>query len=273
VNGPTEQEKAAPEETPALAVESLTIGYGSKAIMAGIDFRLRRGEIFFILGGSGSGKSTLLKTLIGLIPPLKGKVSFFGQLFDGDDPRGQQALLQRTGVLYQGGALFSSMNLRENVALPLRIHTRLDEKTILALADYKLRLVELGMAGDRFPSEISGGMMKRAGLARALALDPEILFFDEPSAGLDPVTSHQLDETIRRLNHSLGTTVVVVSHELASIFALAERIVFLDAASRQQLEVGDPRTLRTDSPHATVREFLARGGDDSAKQEPPATPA
>jgi phospholipid/cholesterol/gamma-HCH transport system ATP-binding protein len=259
VNEARKTEGGAAEETPALAAASLTIGYGAKAIMGGIDFRLRRGEIFFILGGSGSGKSTLLKTLIGLIPPLEGSVSFFGEPFDEEDPRRQQALLQRTGVLYQGGALFSSMNLRENVALPLRIHTDLDEKTILALADYKLRLVELGTAGDRFPSEISGGMMKRAGLARALALDPEILFFDEPSAGLDPVTSHQLDETIRRLNRSLGTTVVVVSHELASIFALAERVVFLDAASRKQLEVGDPRRLQTDSTHASVREFLGRG--------------
>lgn len=262
------REQEGVEPTPALAAHSLTVGYGSKAIMAGIDFRLRSGEIFFILGGSGSGKSTLLKTLIGLIPPLEGSVSFFGKAFSDDDPRGQQALLRRTGVLYQGGALFSSMNLRENVALPLRIHTDLDEKTILALADYKLRLVELGPAGDRFPSEISGGMMKRAGLARALALDPEILFFDEPSAGLDPVTSHQLDETIRRLNRSLGTTVVVVSHELASIFALAERVVFLDASSRQQIEVGDPRALRTESPHAAVREFLGRGEGEPASTAP-----
>jgi len=226
--------------------------------MSGIELKIRPGEIFFIMGGSGSGKSTLLKTLIGLIEPVSGEIFYGDKKFTDDDPETSSAILRNTGVLYQGGALFSSMTLLENVALPLRIHTKLPERDILELAEYKLNLVELGTALQKFPHEISGGMMKRAGLARALALDPEILFFDEPSAGLDPLTSAQLDETILELNRSLGTTTLIVSHELESIFTLAHRAVFLDAASRRQMEVGDPRELKLNSTHEEIRDFLSR---------------
>lgn len=243
---------------PHIRTTELAIGYSGKAIMDGIDIGIDTGEIFFIIGGSGSGKSTLLKTLIGLIPPVSGDIYYGETEFSEDDPVEQSRILRDTGVLYQGGALFSSMTLRENVALPLRIHTKLSESEILALADYKLGLVELGKATQKYPHEISGGMMKRAGLARALALDPSILFFDEPSAGLDPLTSRQLDETILELNQSLGTTIIIVSHELESIFTLADRAVFLDAATRRQMEVGKPQTMKNESSHEKIRDFLNR---------------
>ena len=226
--------------------------------MSEIQLDIRKGEIFFIMGGSGSGKSTLLKTLIGLIPAVSGSIYYGKEEFCIDAPRQTASILRETGVLYQGGALFSSMTLRENVALPLRIHTKLPEKDIRELAEYKLGLVELGTAMDKYPYEISGGMMKRAGLARALALDPRILFFDEPSAGLDPLTSRQLDETILELNRSLGTTIVIVSHELESIFTLANRAVFLNARTRRQTEVGDPKQMKTSSAHEEIRDFLNR---------------
>ncbi|MFP4357978.1 MAG: ABC transporter ATP-binding protein [Puniceicoccaceae bacterium] len=244
---------------PRLSVRDLSIGYDGRAIMEEIGFDVRPGEIFFIIGGSGSGKSTLLKTLIGLLPPVAGRIFYDGREFREDDPAGAAEILRNTGVLYQGGALFSSMTLLENVALPLRIHTRLPEREIRALAEFKLSLVGLSGAARRFPHEISGGMMKRAGLARALALDPGVLFFDEPSAGLDPLTSRRLDETIAGLNESLGTTVLIVSHELASIFALADRAVFLDARSRRQAEVGEPAVMKERSNHPGIRDFLSRG--------------
>ncbi|MGE9290926.1 MAG: ABC transporter ATP-binding protein [Puniceicoccales bacterium] len=245
-------------DKPDILTKDLAIGYSGKAIMSGIELGIRQGEIFFIMGGSGSGKSTLLKTLIGLIPPVSGSIFYGEREFLEDDPAMSAAILRNTGVLYQGGALFSAMTLRENVALPLRIHTKLPEADILALAEYKLGLVELENALDKYPHEISGGMMKRAGLARALALDPRILFFDEPSAGLDPLTSRQLDETILELNRSLGTTTVIVSHELESIFTLAHRAVFLDARTRRQMEVGDPREMKLTSTHEEIRDFLNR---------------
>lgn len=241
-----------------IRTEDLSIGYDGKAIMQGIDLGIRSGEIFFIMGGSGSGKSTLLKTLIGLLPPVGGSIFYGDDEFTEEDPATQSSILRDTGVLYQGGALFSSMTLRENVALPLRIHTKLGEKDILELAEYKLGLVELADATDKFPHEISGGMMKRAGLARALALDPRILYFDEPSAGLDPLTSRQLDETILELNASLGTTTVIVSHELESIFTLAHRAVFLDARTQRQMEVGNPKEMKLNSSHEEIRDFLSR---------------
>ena len=251
---------------PQLAVRSLSIGYDGRAIMEKIDFAIRPGEIFFIIGGSGSGKSTLLKTLIGLLPPVAGRIFYGEHEFREDDPTTSEAILRNTGVLYQGGALFSSMTLLENVALPLRIQTKLPEREIRDLADFKLSLVGLAGASEKFPHEISGGMMKRAGLARALALDPEVLFFDEPSAGLDPLTSRQLDETIAELNESLGMTVLIVSHELASIFTLANRAVFLDARSQQQMEVGDPKVMKVKSTHRKIREFLSRGEADVQAQ-------
>ncbi|MEM0965188.1 MAG: ATP-binding cassette domain-containing protein [Verrucomicrobiota bacterium] len=251
-------------ENPAIQMSDLNIGYGGKPIMQGINLEIARGEIFFIMGGSGSGKSTLLKTLIGLIPPVSGTIHYGDKPFSDNDPTTQAAILRDTGVLYQGGALFSSMTLQENVALPLRIHTSLSEKNLLEIAEYKLSLVGLSNATAKFPHEISGGMMKRAGLARALSLDPSILFFDEPSAGLDPLTSSQLDDTILELNSSLGTTTIIVSHELESIFSIADRCVFLDAATKRQIEVGDPRIMKTESTYAGIRDFLNRKKPESA---------
>jgi len=248
-----------------IQTEDLSIGYGGRAIMSGIEMEIRKGEIFFIMGGSGSGKSTLLKTLIGLLPPVSGGIRYNGTPFLEEDPTGQAKVLRNTGVLYQGGALFSSLTLLENVALPLRIHTRLREPDIRDLSRYKLALVKLEGAGDKYPHEISGGMMKRAGLARALALDPDLLFFDEPSAGLDPLTSRNLDETILDINASLGPTIVIVSHELPSIFALADRSVFLNASDRRQMEIGDPNTMKTHSIHPQVRTFLNRGDDENGE--------
>lgn len=250
-----------------IETKRLAIGYDGRAIMSGIELDIRKGEIFFIMGGSGSGKSTLLKTLIGLLPPVSGEIRYDGKPFLEEDPGGQEAVLRNTGVLYQGGALFSSLTLLENVALPLRIHTKLADKDILELSRYKLSLVSLSGSEDKYPHEISGGMMKRAGLARALALDPDLLFFDEPSAGLDPITSSQLDETILEINRSLGPTIVIVSHELPSIFALADRAVFLNASTRKQLEIGDPNAMQTHSIHSEVRTFLNRG-ETTDKPEP-----
>jgi len=241
-----------------IKTSDLSIGYDGQVIMSKIDFTIREGEVFFIMGGSGSGKSTLLKTLVGLITPISGGIHYGKTDFIASDERERAHILRQTGILYQGGALFSSMNLLENVALPLRIHTKLSEEQISERAREKLTLVELEAAALKFPHEISGGMIKRAGLARALALDPKILFFDEPSAGLDPVTSSNLDATILDINKKLGTTVVIVSHELASIFAIADRAVFLDAQTKRQLEVGKPTEMIRQSSHPYVRQFLER---------------
>lgn len=247
-----------PAET-HVETRDLSVGYGGRAIMGGIDLAIRHGEIFFIMGGSGSGKSTLLKTLLGLLPAVSGEIRYDGEPFREEDPAGRARVLRDTGVLYQGGALFSSMNLLDNVALPLRIHAKLPDRETKDLARFKLELVGLGGSAEKYPHELSGGMVKRAGLARALALDPRVLFFDEPSAGLDPITSRRLDETIAELNESLGTTVIIVSHELASIFSLARRAVFLDARTRRQMEVGNPNLMKTESRNREVREFLSRG--------------
>ncbi len=247
------------KDTAHLRTEDLAVGYDGTAVMADIHLDIQHGEIFFIMGGSGSGKSTLLKTLVGLLPPVGGTVLYDGKRFVPEDPKGQAAVLRNAGVLFQGGALFSSLSLIENVALPLRIHTRKKEKEILHISSRKLAQVGLEGAGTKYPHEISGGMMKRAGLARALALDPDLLFFDEPSAGLDPLSSRHLDETIHRINSEQGSTAIIVSHELASIFTLADRAVFLDADSHRQLEVGDPKVMKTDSQHAGIRAFLSRG--------------
>ena len=244
----------------AIEVEGLECGYDRRVVLEHVSFAVKRGEIFFIIGGSGCGKSTLLRHLIGLRPVTKGVVRYFGRDFTRTSAAERKALLRTFGVLYQSGALWSSMTLRENVALPLELHTGLSRQERGEIVELKLAQVGLAGYGDYYPAEISGGMRKRAGLARALALDPAIVFFDEPSAGLDPVTSLQLDELILEIRDTLGTTMVIVSHELASIFAVADRVVMLDRTTRGIIAEGDPRNLRDRSEDMRVADFLNRRG-------------
>lgn len=246
---------------PVITIQDLTIAYGSFVLMHDIEVTIQKGDIFVIMGGSGCGKTTLMRAMIGLKAPAKGKVLYGGttSFWDTNDAA-REALLQRFGVLYQQGALWSSMTLAENVALPLGEYTDHTPAEIRELAAFKLALVGLAGFDDYYPSEISGGMRKRAGLARAIALDPEILFFDEPSAGLDPISSKRLDDLILALRDSLGATIVMVTHELPSIFAIANNCVFLDAETRTQLATGDPRHLLAELKDPKVREFLTRGG-------------
>lgn len=237
----------------------ITIAYGDFVVQRELNFTVNRGDVFIIMGGSGCGKSTLLKAMIGLKPPAQGDVFYEGVPFwaSGEDER--DAMKRRFGTLFQAGALWSSMTLAENIALGLKQYTALSDAEILEVVNYKLMLVGLAGFEDYYPSEISGGMKKRAGLARAMALDPEILFFDEPSAGLDPISARLLDDLILELRDSLGTTVVVVTHELASIFAIGNNSVFLDAEAKTQLATGDPKELRESHPNDIVRAFLRRG--------------
>ncbi|MBP1775151.1 MAG: transporter, ATP-binding protein [candidate division NC10 bacterium] len=244
---------------PHIEVRDLTMAYGDRVIQRDLNFTVGRGDIFIIMGGSGCGKSTLLRHLIGLMRPARGDVYYGGQSFWGAEPEERERMLRRFGILYQSGALWSSMTLAENVALPLGEYTDLSPADIRDLVSLKLALVGLAGFEDFYPSEISGGMRKRAGLARAMALDPDILFFDEPSAGLDPISSRLLDDLIRELRDSLGSTVVVVTHELASIFAIGTNGVFLDADSKTMLATGDPKTLVQESSNPIVRRFLTRG--------------
>ena len=219
---------------------------------------MNRGDVFVIMGGSGCGKSTLLRHLIGLNEPATGEILYGTESFTAAEPEQRQKMLQRFGVLYQSGALWSSMTLAENIGLPLGEYTTLTPSEIRKVASLKLALVGLKGFEDFFPSQISGGMQKRAGLARAMALDPEVLFFDEPSAGLDPISSKLLDNLILELRESLGATVVVVTHELASIFTIATNSVFLDVETRTMTDLGPPREL-LHSGSAGVRRFLSRG--------------
>jgi phospholipid/cholesterol/gamma-HCH transport system ATP-binding protein len=246
-----------PGEIPAIAAEALDCGYEGKLVLRDITFSVAPGEIFFVIGGSGCGKSTLLRHLVGLHEPRRGRVSFHGQPFAATDAAGRRELLRTFGVLFQGGALWSSLTLRENVALPLEEYTPLSRRERGELAALKLAQVGLQGFEDYYPAEISGGMRKRAGLARALALDPAVVFFDEPSAGLDPVTSRSLDDLIRHVRDTFGTTIVVVSHELASIFALADRAVMLAREEQGIIAAGPPAAL-VDSPDPRVRAFLTR---------------
>ena len=235
------------------------MAYGSFVVQRDLTFSVNRGDIFIIMGGSGCGKSTLLKHLIGLQEPAKGKV-FFGSVSLWDAaPNERERMMRQFGVLYQSGALWSSMTLAENIALPLGEYTGLSRSEIDEIVSLKLGLVGLSGFEDYYPSEISGGMKKRAALARAMALDPEILFFDEPSAGLDPVSAKLLDDLILELRDSLGATVVVVTHELASIFAIANNSVFLDPDTKTMIAVGDPNMLLAESKDPKIRKFLTRG--------------
>lgn len=242
-----------------ITVRGLTMGYEDRVVQRDIDFEVARGTRFIIMGDSGSGKSTLLKHMIGLNRPLAGEVWFGDQNLWALDDAARQRLARSFGVLYQSGALWSSMTLAENVALPLSQYTDLDDGDIDQMVQLKLALVGLGGFGSYYPSELSGGMKKRAGLARAMALDPQVLFLDEPSAGLDPLSSRLLDELILELNESLGTTFLIVTHELASIFAIGQDSVFLDSETHTMLARGNPRELARSSPSEKVRRFLNRG--------------
>ncbi len=244
---------------PHLQVRGLTMAYGDFVLQRDLNFTINRGDIFIVMGGSGSGKSTLLNHLLGLTPPARGEVIFDGTSLWDAPPEERDELLRRTGVLYQSGALWSSMTLEENIALPLGEFTKLTPRQISEMVALKLALVGLSGFEDYFPSQISGGMRKRAGLARAIALDPEILFFDEPSAGLDPISAKRLDDLILDLRAHLGATIVVVTHELDSIFAIGNNSVFLDIEARTQIALGDPKRLRDECPDPRVRSFLTRG--------------
>jgi len=235
------------------------MAYGSFVIQRDLTFTVNRGDVFIIMGGSGCGKSTLLRHLVGLKAPAKGKVLYEGLSFWQAEAEERQRLMRRFGILYQSGALWSSMTLAENIALPLEEYTGLGQSEIREVASLKLALVGLAGFEDFYPSEISGGMQKRAGLARAMALDPEILFFDEPSAGLDPISAHRLDDLILELRDSLGATVVVVTHELASIFAIGNNCVFLDPETRTMIATGNPNTLLAESDDPKIVSFLTRG--------------
>lgn len=245
--------------SPAIEVTGLACGYDGNVVLKDITFTVPRGEIFFVIGGSGCGKSTLLRNLVGLHHPLAGSVRFQGRSFTDADLATRRKLLKTFGVLYQGGALWSSLTLRQNVALPLEEHTDLSAREVAELSCLKLAQVGLTGFEDYYPSEISGGMKKRAGFARALALDPSIVFLDEPSAGLDPVTSRKLDELVMQVRDTFGTTLVIVSHELASIFGIADRVIMLDRQAKGIIAEGAPRVLAEQSRDPRVTEFLHRG--------------
>lgn len=249
---------------PPLEVRGLTMKYGARVVMQDLSFRVNAGEIFVIMGGSGSGKSTLLKHLIGLKQPAAGAVLFAGEDFGGAERTAQQAVLRRMGVLYQNGALWSGLTLAENVALPLEEFTALDGAAIDEVVGLKLALVGLRGFESFYPAAISGGMRKRAALARAIALDPEVLFFDEPSSGLDPISASRLDDLILELRASFGTTIVVVSHDLDSIFRIADRALFLDIEQKTMTALGSPAELRDHPPSAEVHRFMTRSSEGPA---------
>ncbi len=247
-----------------IVVRDMDMAYGDFVVQRDLNFTIWRGDIFIIMGGSGCGKSTLLRQLVGLKEPARGEVLYSGVDFWRSSLEQRERLMRNFGMLYQSGALWSSMTLAENIELPLGEYTDLSPREMREVASLKLALVGLSGFEDYYPSEISGGMRKRAGLARAIAMDPEILYFDEPSAGLDPISSHLLDELILELRDSLGATIVVVTHELASIFAIGNNSVFLDPESKTMIAEGDPKVLVKDSKDPRVRNFLSRGEAEAA---------
>ena len=250
-------------EVAPVTVAGLTLRYDAAVVMRDLTFEVRRGEVFVIMGGSGSGKSTVLKYLVGLREAPAGTVRINGAELASADVAQRRRQLRRIGVLYQGGALWSGLTLAENVALPLEELSGLDAVTIAEVVELKLALVGLRGFGGFYPAAISGGMRKRASLARAIALDPEVLFFDEPSSGLDPISASRLDDLIRALAESFGTTIVVVTHDLASIFRIADRALFLDITQRTMTALGPPAELRDAPPNDEVRRFLTRDSGSS----------
>ncbi len=254
---------------PHITVRNMTMAYGSFVLMRDLTFTVNRGDVFAIMGGSGCGKSTLMRILLGLKSPATGSVHYRETNFWEIGELQREKMMKGFGVLYQSGALWSSMTLAENVALPMELHTNLDKNDISDLVSLKLALVGLAGFENYYPSEISGGMRKRAGIARAIALDPEVLFFDEPSAGLDPVSAKMLDDLILEINESIGATVVIVTHELPSIFAIANNSVFLDNKTRTAGATGDPKQLLAASANPEVIRFLTRGEKTGAEAREP----
>ena len=241
---------------PVIEVKNLRCGYGDTVVLMDISFTVRAHEILFVIGGSGCGKSTLLRCMIGLLKPVQGAVTYFGQAFTSADELQRRTILKTFGVLYQSNALWSSMTLAENVSVPLEEHTALSRADRMQIVTLKLAEVGLSGSEDLYPSELSGGMKKRAALARALALDPAIVFFDEPSEGLDPVTSREIDRLILQVRDTLGTTMVIVSHQLSSIFRLADRVLVFDRQAKGIIAEGDPVELAATSGDPRVRDFL-----------------
>jgi phospholipid/cholesterol/gamma-HCH transport system ATP-binding protein len=245
-------------DKPFIEIRALTMAYGDFIVQHDLDFMVNQGDIFVVMGGNGCGKTTLMRALIGLQQPAHGSVLYGGEDFWSAEPEARQRLKRRLGVLFQGGALWSSMTLAENVALPLSEYTDLPQARIDEIVSFKLALVGLAGFEEFYPAELSGGMKKRAGLARAMALDPDILVIDEPSSGLDPLTARRLDELIVELRDSLGTTIVVVTHELASILSIGTNSIYLDADTHTMIATGHPR-IALESGHPKVRHFLTRG--------------
>jgi phospholipid/cholesterol/gamma-HCH transport system ATP-binding protein len=248
-----------------IVVNDLTAKYGDAIVLKDVNFNVRRGEILAIIGGSGCGKTTLLRHLVGLKPPSAGMITIDGLDIADHENEAFNAAQQKFGILFQGGALFGSMTLAENVALPITEYTSLEPTAIAHLVRMKLCSVDLGGYENHLPSELSGGMIKRAALARALALDPEILFLDEPTAGLDPVISAEIEELILRINHSLGTTMVIITHSLNIIFKVAHRIIMLDKSAQGIIAQGDPKFLKENSPNPKVKQFFNRQAAHSGK--------
>jgi len=244
------------------------MAYGAFVVMRDLDFEVMEKDIFIIMGGSGCGKSTLLRHLVGLNEPAAGGIRYGDMDFTSATPADRKRMTRRFGVMYQFGALWSSLTLAENIAMPIEEHTKLKPRVVRELVSYKLALVGLSGYEDYYPAQISGGMNKRAGIARAMALDPDILFLDEPGAGLDPLSSRRLDDLILRLRDSLGSTIVVVTHELESIFAIADHSIFLDTATRTQGATGNPSWLRDHSENPAVRLFLSRGDETETTSQP-----
>ena len=251
--------------TTVIEVKNLACGYGETVVLQKVSFSVHHQEMLFVIGGSGCGKSTLLRCMIGLLKPLKGDVAYFGKSFTAADTVQRRDILKTFGVLYQNSALWSSMTLAENVSLPLEEHASLTQEDRREITALKLAQVGLSGSEELYPSELSGGMKKRAALARALALDPAIVFFDEPSTGLDPITSREMDELILQVRDTLGTTMVIVSHQLSSIFRLADRVIMLDHESKGIIAEGAPRDLAAKSTNPRVREFLKQD-EESSKQ-------